>query len=69
MAFAKTWMELEIIILNEVRKRQIPHDITNMWNLKYDGNVLIYKMEIDSQTLKTWLQKAKLGRNKLRVWN
>ena len=55
MAFAKTWMKLEIIILNEVRKRQILHDITNMWNLKYDANVLIYKTEIDSQTLKTWL--------------
>ena len=25
------------------RKRQIPHDITYMWNLKYDTNELIYK--------------------------
>ena len=32
--FAATWMDLEIIILSEVRERQIPHDITCMWNLK-----------------------------------
>ena len=62
-------MELEIIILNEGIKRQIPHHITSMQNLKYDANVLIYKAEIDSQTLKTWLQKAKLWRDKLIVWN
>ena len=28
----------------------IPYDITNMWNLKYDTNELIYKIETDSQT-------------------
>ena len=41
MPFAATWMDLEIIILSEVkseRKRQIPDDITYMWNLKYDTN-------------------------------
>ena len=26
--FAATWMDLEIIVLNEVRERQIPYDIT-----------------------------------------
>ena len=31
-------MDLEIIILNEVTVRQIPYDITYMWNLKYDTN-------------------------------
>ena len=30
------------------RERQI-HDITCMWNLKYDTNELIYKTETDSQ--------------------
>ena len=38
MPFASTWMELEIIILSEVksgRERQIPYDITYVWNLKY----------------------------------
>ena len=33
MPFATTWMDLEIIILSEVRLRQIC-DITYMWNLK-----------------------------------
>ena len=32
------------------RQRQIPYDITYMWNLKYDTNELIYKTETDSQT-------------------
>ena len=53
MPFAATWTDLEIIILSEVkseREKQIPHDITYMWNLKYDTNELIYKTETDSQT-------------------
>ena len=36
MPFAATWMDLEIIILSEVRHRQIPCDITYTWNLKFD---------------------------------
>ena len=31
------------------RERQIPYDITYMWNLKYDTNELLYKTETDSQ--------------------
>ena len=50
MPFAATWMDLEIIILSEVRRRQISHGITYMWNLKYDTSELIYKTETDSQT-------------------
>ena len=48
--FAATWMVLEIIILSEItqRERQMPYDMTYMWNLKYDTDELIY--EIDSQT-------------------
>ena len=44
-------------------ERQIPHDITYMWNLKYDTNEFIYKTETDSQTQKTnlWLPKWKGG--------
>ena len=30
-------------------ERQIPYDITYMWNLKYDINELIYETETDSQ--------------------
>ena len=37
MPLAATWMDLEIIILSEVksnRERQISYDTTYMWNLK-----------------------------------
>ena len=34
MPFASTWMELEIIILSEVRESQTSYDIAHMWNLK-----------------------------------
>ena len=40
-------------------ERQIPYDITYMWNLKYDTNELIYKTETDSQTQKTNLRLPK----------
>ena len=30
--------------------RKIPYAITDMWNLKYDTNRLIYETEADSQT-------------------
>ena len=55
---AVKWMDLEIIILNEsVRKRQIPCDITYMWDLKFDKNEFIYETETDLQTPRTdlWL--------------
>ena len=32
------------------RERQIPYDITYMWNLKYDTNGFVYETETDSQT-------------------
>ena len=32
------------------RERQIPCDITYMWNVKYDTNEQIYETETDSQT-------------------
>ena len=31
------WVDLEIIILSE-SERQIPYDITSVWNLKYNTN-------------------------------
>ena len=47
MQFAATWMDLEIVILSEVR--EISYDITYMWTLKRNyTNVLIYKTETDS---------------------
>ena len=43
-------MQLESLILSEViseRERQIPYDITCIWNLKYGTNDHIYKTETD----------------------
>ena len=71
MPFTATWIDLEIIILNEVGERQI-YDSTYMWNLKNDTDELTYKTETDSQTQKTnlWLPKEKrVGRDKLGVWD
>ena len=50
--FAAIWMGLEIIILSEVsqKRRQIPHDITDMQHLKYDTNECIYETETESGT-------------------
>ena len=42
-------MELEIIILSEVRERQIPYDITYMGNLKQNTNEPMYETEIELQ--------------------
>ena len=53
MPFAATWMDLEIIILSEVksdRERQVSYNITYMWNLKYNTNDLVCETETNSQT-------------------
>ena len=47
MPFAAKWMQLEIFILSEVRKRQIPYDITYMQKLLYGTSEPLY--ETDSQ--------------------
>ena len=57
MPFAATQMDLEIIMLSEVRQKKI--NITYMWNLKNDTNELIYKTETDSQISKSNLQLPK----------
>ena len=39
MPFAATWIELETLILSKSeRERQIPYDITYIWNLIYGTN-------------------------------
>ena len=51
LPFATTWMDLEGIMLSEVKsntERQILHDIIYMWDLKNKMNEY-NKTEIDSQ--------------------
>ena len=71
MPFAETWMDLEVIILSEVRERQISYDIIYMWNLKYDTNELIYKTERDRHREQTCgcHRGGGWGRDGLGVWD
>ena len=65
-------MDLEIIVLGEVRKRQIPYNITYVWNLKYDTDELIYETETDSKTenrLVAAKGEEEWGRDGLGVWD
>ena len=50
MPFVAMLMNLKIIIPNEDRQKQMSYDITYRWNLKYDTNDLIYKIETDTHT-------------------
>ena len=75
MPFAATWMGLEIIVLlllHEISQRQTPYDIAYPWNLKNYTNELIYKTEINSQTLKQQQRMVtkgeRVGRDILGVW-
>ena len=62
-------MDLENTTLSEVRERQIPYDVTYMWNLKYDTNEHIYKTETDSLIYSTdlslsrgkWVGEGRIG--------
>ena len=48
MPFVTTWMEPETLILSEVkseRERQIPYDITYIWNLIYGTNEPFHRKE------------------------
>ena len=35
LPFVTTWLELEGIMLREIREKQISCDFTHMWTLKY----------------------------------
>lgn len=50
LPFVTIQMDLENIILSDVKQRQIAYDITNMWNLKSNINQSSYKTEIELQT-------------------
>ena len=51
MLFIATWMDLEIMILSEVRKRKTNFTCYQLHvQVKYDTHDLIYKTETDPQT-------------------
>ena len=50
MPFAAIWIQPDVILSKSERERQIPYDVTHMWNLKYDSNEPLYETETDSQT-------------------
>ena len=47
MAFAATWMDLEMIMPSEVSETQ-SYVITYMWNLTKEYNELLCRMDTDS---------------------
>ena len=64
-------MNQEIIILSEVRKRQILYDITYMWKLKNNTNELFTNRngltDIENKFMVT--KEDCVGRYKLGVWD
>ena len=62
MAFTTTLMQIETIILSEVRKRKTNtiYNIIYMWDLLYGTNEPIHKTETDSQIQRTdlWLPRG-----------
>ena len=73
MPFAATWMDQQIITLSEVsqKRRQIPYDITYMWNLKYNTNEPIYETKPDKQRTDLWLPRGEevWERDEVGVWD
>ena len=58
MPSAATWMDPEIIILSKSdRERQIPYDLTYMWNLKQN------KKTLSLQRTDWWFPGVGDGRN------
>ena len=68
-SFAATQTDLEIIMLSEVRQRQILYDITYMWNIKNNTGKSIHKTETQSQKQKNMVtqEEKEWERNKLGI--
>ena len=51
------------------RGRQMPYDVTYMWNLKYDANKLIYTTDSETWRTHPWLPRRQgEGEGALGVW-
>ena len=64
-------MDVEAIYwVKSVRQKQIPYDITYMWNQRYDTSELIYKRVTDIEN-KLWLPKREEDGegDKLEIWD
>ena len=48
------WMDLEDIMLSEIREGQIWYDTTYIWNLKNKQTSEYKKKETDSQIKRNW---------------
>ena len=69
MSFAATWMQLETLILsNSERERQIPHDITYIWNLIYSTNEPFQRTENHGNGEQTCGSQGREGRSGM-DWN
>ena len=67
--FAATWMDLEIIILHEVKTEKDKYHMISLNVESKKKKELIHKMETDPMTQKTNLPKRKGGGDKLGGWN
>ena len=68
MPSAATWMEQETLILSDIkseRERQIPYDITYIWNLMHSTNEPFHRKDTNSWT---WRTDEEEGGDGLGVW-
>ena len=73
MPFVVTWMDLEIIILGEVRWRKISYNIIYMWNLKKELLMNLFIKQKQTHRHREWTYiyqgRSVRGRDRLGVWD
>ena len=69
MPIAATWMDLEILLLREIKSDKEICGITYMWNQK-NANELNFKTESHRHRKQTYTQQRGKGqREKLGIWD
>ena len=58
MPFAAMWMDLEMVILNEISQKS-SYGISYGQNLNYDTNELTYKIDSQTQKIDLWLPRVR----------